>query len=145
MIEQHFVELGARYLIRPVGLRLKAIFKIEFCSSGTGGSIHLAAEFFHESSALEFLVQPETRECFHAEWQKRFADMEAGEFVALEHDNFSTGTSQQGSGRAAGGPPTDNCDVEDSLTHAATKVAKLARKQMLLRNATVIDRRYNLH
>ena len=70
VIEQEFVELRPRHLIGAVRPRAKAILEIKFHALFAARSVHLAAKFFHETGAGEFLMQTEPGESLHAERQK---------------------------------------------------------------------------
>ena len=91
MIEQQFVEVSARHLISVIGLRAICVFEIKLVSLLGTRAEHFAAEFFHESGARNFFVQIHARECFHAERQKRFADMETREFFPFEDNDTTPG------------------------------------------------------
>ena len=102
MIEQDFVEVGARDLIRAVGLRTKAVLEIKFHAVVAAGAVHFAAEFFHETGARKFLVETEPRESLHAEGEERFADVESRKLFALEDNDTTARFSEQRCRRAAG-------------------------------------------
>src|SRR5437762_4456802 len=102
MIEQDFVEVGARYLIRAVGLRTKTVLEIKFHAVVAAGAVHFAAEFFHEPGPGEFLVEGESGEGLHAEGEEGFANVEARKLVALVHDHAPSRARDEGGRHAAG-------------------------------------------
>src|SRR3954451_18312979 len=117
MIQQHFIEIPPRDLIRVIGLRTVAVFEVKFGSSVAARTDDFAAIFFYESGPQKFLVQPQSRKRLHAEWQQRFANMKARELFPLENDYAPTGTSKEGRSRAACGSASNDCDVVHTTAH----------------------------
>src|SRR5436853_2466012 len=112
MIEQDLVEVRARDLIGAICLRTEAVLEIKFHAVVAAGAVHLAAEFFHEPRAGEFLVETESSESLHAEGQERFANVEARKLVALEDDHAAPGAGEKRGGHAAGRSAADNRNVK---------------------------------
>ena len=108
MVEQNFIEIGSRDLVRVISLRAEAVLEIKFHAVIATGAAHFAAEFFHEPGAGKFLVQTEPGKCLHAEGQERFADVKPRKFFSLEDDHAAPGPREQSGGRAAGRPAADN-------------------------------------
>src|ERR1043166_5944027 len=120
VIEQQLIEIGASDLIRVIGLRVVGILEIKFGSCFGAGAEHFAAKFLHKAAALDFLVQIEPGEGFHAEGQERFADVKTREFFALENDDAATGAGKQRASDAAGRSAADDSHVVDvDLVHPA--------------------------
>src|SRR5262245_25514326 len=126
MVEQHLVEITARYLIRVIGLRSVAVLEVEL-RSGVGTSTHnFAAVFFYEPGSQKFFVQPEPAKGFHAERQQRLADVKARELFPLEKNHPTSGSREQRRGRAAGRSASYDRDVVDAAGHRFD-LSKLSR------------------
>ena len=112
VIEHHLVELGAQHL---PGLRdrvlVVAIEKIERLGAATLGLDEAHAVFFHEVRALHFRDHPEALERLEGERDEGFADVVAGEFLALEDEHAVTVFGEEGPGGRAGGTGPDDDSV----------------------------------
>src|SRR5262245_4359495 len=102
MIEQHFVEIAACYLISVIGLRTVTVLKVKLRSTVGTRAHDFAAVFFYEPGAQNFFVQPEPGKCLHAERQQRLADVKSRKLFALEKNHATSGAREQRRGRAAG-------------------------------------------
>src|SRR3979409_179704 len=126
MIQEQFVELGARDLIGTVARRLEAILEIKFYASGSAGGDDFATKL-RQKSTVEFLPNSQTIERGCAEAQKRFANVKARELVALQNNDATTGAGQQSRGRAPSRTATDNGNVIHVDLHGQFMLAKLRR------------------
>ena len=123
MIEQHLVEIGARNLIRVVGLGTEPVLEVKFGSLLGTRAKDFAAEFFHEPGAQEFFVQPQPAKRFHAERQEGFANVKPWKFFAFKHDNASPGASEQCSRSATGRPSTDDSNIVHIRVHCGPNLS----------------------
>src|SRR5207249_11872905 len=124
------VEIGASHLIGAIAARLEAVLKIKFHPPCSTRGHDFPAEFRQES-AIKFFADAKAVECLGAEWQKRFADMKARKFLALEKDHAPARAREQGRGGAPGRSAADDSDVVNRVRHAAINLASLRRKQTL--------------
>ena len=69
MIEQHFIELGSRHLVRPISPGSEPILKVKLGRFLSSCFRDFAAKFFDKMRA-QFFLQTEPGECLHAERQK---------------------------------------------------------------------------
>jgi hypothetical protein len=122
VIEQHLVEIGSRDLISVIGLRTEPVLKIKFGSPLGTRSKDFAAEFSQETGARKFFVQLQPAKRFHAEGQKRFANMKAWKFFALKYDHSSSSTREQRSGGAASRSSANDCDVVHVDLHSGNNL-----------------------
>jgi hypothetical protein len=122
MIKKEFVELGPRHLIRAVEARTEAILEIKFCFLRSTCRHDLSAVFWQES-AIKFFAHAEAVESLGAEWQKRFTDMNARKFFALEDDHTPARLRQKGRGRAAGWSSANDGDIVRVGLHAVFMIA----------------------
>src|SRR6267142_5256928 len=126
MIQEQFVELGARDLIGTVARRLEAILEIKFYASGSAGGDDFATKL-RQKSTVEFFANSQTIERCCAERQKRFTDMKTRKFFPLQDDDAAPGFSQQRCRRAPGRTATDNGNVIHIDLHGQFMLAKLRR------------------
>ena len=122
MIKKEFVELGPSHLIRAVEARTEAILEIKFCFLRSTCRHDLSA-VFRQESAIEFFAHAEAVESLSAEWQKRFTDMKAWKFFALENDHAPACLRQKSRGRAAGWSPANNGDIVHIDLHVVFMIA----------------------
>src|SRR5215471_374995 len=124
MIEQQFVELRTRHLVGAIALRAETVLEIKLRALGSAGGGDFAAVLRHECG-IEFLAHPKTIECSHAEWQERFANVEARKLFTLENNHAPTGLGEQRRSRAAGRTAANDRDVvEISVFHSPISLAK---------------------
>src|SRR4029078_3475379 len=95
MIEQNLVEITTCDLISVIGLRAIAVLKVKLRSTVGTRAHDPPAVLFQDPGIHKFLVQPEPGKRFHAERQKRFADVKAREFFTLEKNDAAPGTGEQ--------------------------------------------------
>jgi len=124
-------------LIGAIAARLEAVFKIKFHPPCSTRGHDFPAEFRQES-AIKFFADAKAVECLGAEWQKRFADMKARKFLALENDHAPTRAREQRRGGTAGGSSTNNADIVHIDLNLVFMVAKIAAKQRG-RSSPVLD------
>src|SRR6202022_1381840 len=126
MIQEQFVELGARDLIGTVARRLEAILEIKFYAAGSAGGDDFATKL-RQKSTVEFFANSQTIKRCCAEGQKRFANVKARDLVALQNNDATLGAGQERRGRAPGRTATDNGNVIHVDLHGQVMLAKLRR------------------
>jgi hypothetical protein len=125
MVEQHFIELGPRYLVRAIALGTETVFEIKlYRARSTGG--HDFAAVFRQKVRIEFFTNTKPIERLHAERQERFANVEAREFFALQNDHAPPGLGEQRRRRAARRTSANDGDVIDVDLFHSLILAKLA-------------------
>ncbi len=102
VVEQQFVEVGPLDLVGFCLIEPETGPEIESHLARPAGTGHFAADFFH-ADAVELLPHAQALERRHAVGKQRFADVEAGKFLALEHDGLAPVPRQDGRRSAAGG------------------------------------------
>src|SRR6266508_3773677 len=106
-----------------IGLGAIAVLEVKLGSTFRARADDFAAEFFHEPGAQKLFVQTQPGKRFHAEGQKRFADVKARKFFALEHDYAPAGARKQRRGSAAGRSSADDRDIVHGGTHRVLMLA----------------------
>src|SRR6187397_569636 len=110
MIEKKLVELGASDLIGSIASRIESVFKIElYLSSGT--CRHDLTAMLRHKCSIKFFAHTKSIKSLRAKRKKRFTNVKARKFFALEHDDTSPRFSQQGGCRTPGWTATNDCYV----------------------------------
>jgi len=129
MIEQQFVEITARDLVRMVSLRSIRVFEIKLNSFVATGAEKFAAVLLQETGLVKFFQQIHACKGFHAEWQERFANMKARKFFPLKQDYPPTGTCKERRGSATSRATPNDGDVVHVNLHYGSMLAKFIPKQ----------------
>src|ERR1700730_13219469 len=80
--------------------------------------------FDQESGTIELFLHTNPLKCFGARWKQGFTNTEPGKFFFFKDHHAATAPGKHGTGHAAGGAATHDCDV---ISHFAFYDAEAGR------------------